>query len=171
MILPPIKDELLELRIIEPDRFDLESYLSWMRSPDKFPYIMSTREDFSLQDLKSYLNDVNSSKASVQFAILLRGENLLHIGNIKFHDVSPESRSCYVGFLIGSHPHQGAGLARRAFELASKHLCSEIGITIFRLAVARNHMHAIKSYSGMGFKAYGTTDSQGILMSTSVIGD
>lgn len=149
MLIEPIETERFTLRCLFPDD-DLKNYLSWMKSPKQFPFIESTRADYSELDLILYLNEVNSSTSSVQLSIFEKGSGE-HIGNIKFHDIDFPLGCCYVGFLIGVEKWQNRGVAREVFASASSTLLTVYGISLFRLGVESANKQAIRAYTRMGF--------------------
>jgi ribosomal-protein-alanine N-acetyltransferase len=165
VILGQIEDGDLLLRALSPDSDNLGNYLTWMSSPARNPFIVSAREDYSRDELIRYLHDVNQSSDAVQFAIFNRDDGeASHIGNIKFHDLSVSSKTCFVGFLIGEEAWRGKGLANRAFELGARLILKEFDIRTFKLGVDSANSSAIRAYEKMGFRVVGTNGSANFMM-------
>ena len=165
MILGQIEDGDLLLRALRPDSDDLGNYLTWMSSPSRNPFIVSAKENFSRDELIRYLHEVNQSSDAVQFAIFNRDEGeASHIGNIKFHDLSVSSKTCFVGFLIGEEAWRGKGLANRAFELGALLILKEFDIRTFKLGVDSANSSAVRAYEKMGFRVVGTNGSANFMM-------
>lgn len=61
---------------------DLESYLRWMRNNVKNKFILSARNDYSMEQLKSFIHGGNLS--SSRFLLGIFDKNHGHIGNIRF---------------------------------------------------------------------------------------
>ena len=155
MILRTIKTQRFNIRSILPTD-NLSTYLTWMTSPETYPFIESASKNFSELQLIKYLETTLSSPNTLQGGIYTL-TNDLHVGNIKFHDINLNERSSLVGFLIGDKDWQGRGVAKEVFLACSHHLNQEYGISIFRLGVHKNHEHAIRSYSNMGFRSESTS--------------
>ena len=153
MILPEIETQRFILRCLVP-KMDLSQHLAWMRDVNSYPYIKSTNSKYTLAQLESYVNEVNSSLDSTMFGIFTKVDNL-HIGNIKFHDINLTLRSCMVGFLIGNKEWQHKGVARESFLTATRLLHKSLELTQFGLIVDSGHQLAITSYLKMGFKEVG----------------
>jgi RimJ/RimL family protein N-acetyltransferase len=129
---------------------DLSSYLSWIRDPQKFPYIQSARQTYSIVELREYIQGINLSSDAVQYGVFTR-QAMHHIGNIKFHDFSREEESCFVGFLIGNEAFQNKGLVSQFFLACARQLNELVGIRSFLLSVNENHTQAIRAYEKIGF--------------------
>jgi len=129
---------------------DLGSYLHWMQSPQRFPYIQSARKTYSLGDLTEYIRETNSSKNTLQYGIFAR-ESREHIGNIKFHDIHFKNRSSFVGFLIGQLEWQNRGVSGIVFDASSKILMKEFGISLYLLGVDPSNAQGVRAYRKMGF--------------------
>lgn len=149
MIIDPIETERFLLRSLSPNE-NLDRYLNWMQDVDSFPFIESTNSDYSEDDLKKYIKDINTSSNSIQFSIFEKKTGL-HIGNIKYHDIDLKLRSTFVGFLIGDENWQNRGVSLEVFETSSKVLFQRFKINLFKLGVNPKHFQAIQSYSKMGF--------------------
>ena len=149
LIIDQIETERFFLRCLSPDE-NLDRYLGWMQNVDSFPFIESTNSDYSEDDLKKYIKNINNSSNSIQFSIFEKYTGL-HIGNIKYHDIDLKLRSTFVGFLIGDENWQNRGVSLEVFESSSKVLFQSFKINLFKLGVNPKHFQAIKSYSKIGF--------------------
>ena len=130
---------------------DLRTYLKWMRDPERYPFIKSTRTNYSESELVAYIKRVNSSVSAIQYGIFSK-PSMEHIGNIKFHDINFEEKSCFVGFLIADQRYQNRGLAGLVFNHCAKQLMEKFQIVRFYLSVERQHLQAIRAYTKIGFK-------------------
>jgi len=129
---------------------NLELYLRWMRDPERYPFIKSTRTNYSQDELVSYIKKVNSSQTAIQYGIFSK-PTMQHIGNIKFHDMNFEDYSCFVGFLIADERYQNRGLAGLVFKNCAQQLKNKFNIIKFYLCVDKQHFQAIQAYKKMGF--------------------
>ena len=82
-----IKIELkhLTLRSLTTNE-NLDNYLYWMSHPDNNEYILSASESYSLNMLRQYIDDCNSSDSTILLGIFDRRFHL-HIGNIKYDNI------------------------------------------------------------------------------------
>lgn len=137
------------LRQLDPSD-NLNAYLSWMRNPQGFPFIQSARENYSIDEIIAYINEINLSTEAIQYGIFA-GKSMIHIGNIKFHDIDLQKKSCFVGFLIGDPAYQNRGLAQLFFLRCANQLKNQMQIEEFRLSVNKMHVQAIRAYQKIGF--------------------
>ena len=150
VILNRLENELVSLECLDPE-LEHREYLNWLRNPKDLPFILSARADYSASDLRNYILEINNSVNSILFGIYDLALNL-HIGNIKFHDISVQQKNAYVGFLIGDKSFRGKGIAKESFFLGANLLKDKFGITKFLLGVDSRNISAVKAYQKMGFK-------------------
>lgn len=151
MRISEFKSSRLLMRCIESDEPILE-YLEWMSTPSSNPFIVSAREDFTLEELRHYLDKVNGSGSELQLGLFLL-ESGKHIGNIKFQRSSKSKGVWEVGFLIGDANERGKGYAREALEESVVQLRSRENVIELTLGVDPSNEHAIHSYFSMGFRS------------------
>lgn len=140
------------MRVLDPLSDDLNPYLSWMRDRTSSPHIQSTRPDFDLEELIAYLHEILESECADQFGIFTRSDGR-HIGNIKFHDISRESRTAVVGFLIGEVELRGLGIAKEAFDCTFDWISRHYAVSRCILGVNKTNLPGIRAYEKMGFVA------------------
>lgn len=138
------------MRVLDPRYDDLTAYLSWMRDKASSPDIQSTRPDFELPELVAYLQKILDSEFADQFGIFTQSDER-HIGNIKFQDVSRESGSAVVGFLIGEVDLRGLGIAKEAFDCTFDWLSKSYSVTRCLLGVSKSNVAGVRAYKKMGF--------------------
>lgn len=151
MKLPPIVTPRTELRFLDPDVDDLTSYLLAMRSPSIFPFIESARHDYSAEELRHYVEEINYSENGIQYGIFAR-ELSEHVGNIKFHHIDYIDKTCYVGFFIWHAGFRGKGIAGECFRAGFETLNGLFGIEQCSLGVSSLNASAVRAYSKMGFR-------------------
>ena len=151
MKLAPIVTQRTELRCLDPDVDNLTNYLLAMRSPSVFPFIESTRDDFSVEELRQYVEEINYSENSIQYGIFAR-ELSEHIGNIKFRNIDYIDKTCYVGFFIWHAGFRGKGIAGECFRAGMKTLNGLFGIEQCSLGVSHLNASAVRAYAKMGFR-------------------
>lgn len=128
-----------------------DAYVSWFLDNTVREFITAAQTAQTIDSLKSYVRENLESPHSFLLGIFTLGTNQ-HIGNIKFDHINAGKESAIVGVLIGESEWRGKGVFKEVFELASKHLFSELGIKDFWLGVHQTNVDAIKAYRKTGFK-------------------
>jgi RimJ/RimL family protein N-acetyltransferase len=130
---------------------DLEKYLSWMQDVGSNPFIMSARSDYTMNDLKIFINQVNSNPEITLFGIFDRKSNM-HIGNIKFSQINATIGSVEVGILIGQKEWRNKGVGQEVMIACNQWLKRERLIQKVVLGVDTANIAAINLYKKLGFK-------------------
>jgi RimJ/RimL family protein N-acetyltransferase len=128
---------------------DLESYLRWMQNVVENKYILSVRSDYSIEELKSFIDNDNLSTSCILLGIF--DKNHGHIGNIRFSKIDPAKKSAEVGFLIGEFKFRGIGVAEEVFLATVMWLKNAFQIRTVYLGVNYNNTPALNLYEKLGF--------------------
>ena len=130
---------------------DLANYLYWMSNPKNNEFIVSSRADYTLTELKQFIKECNSSNEVLLLGIFDVTNNK-HVGNIKYDILNLKSQSATMGILLGERNYRGIGLAKQVIYASSSWLHRNLGIKEIYLGVDRENEIAIKLYSSLGFK-------------------
>jgi len=139
-----------ELRNLLPGIDDFSNYLNWMKDEGN-KFIESVRQNWSIQELTSFVDECNSLNSCVLLGIF-EGNN--HIGNIKIDQIDIAKKSAWIGILIGSRTHRGIGLGHTVMTNTTKKFYELFNIENFFLGVDIQNLPAIKSYEKSGFSFY-----------------
>ena len=103
-----------ERLIMKPLGLDFLSnnYLNWMQDEKVIKYMGSGGENYSMQMLKNYLNEVEKKKIFF-WAIILK-KNKKHIGNIKIDPINYKNLVGEYGIMIGDKKNWGKGFGKEA---------------------------------------------------------
>jgi RimJ/RimL family protein N-acetyltransferase len=129
---------------------NLEKYLSWMQDVSSNPFIMSARSDYTLEDLKIYVNQVNANPEITFFGIFER-ESKMHIGNIKFSQINAAIGSVEVGILIGEKEWRNKGVGQEVMIACNRWLKNQCSIQKVVLGVNLDNIAGIMLYKKLGF--------------------
>lgn len=120
---------------------DISDNIAWKPSDD------ITR---GLDQLRDYVDLNLKSNNSVLFGIYV---DTIHVGNLKYDNLTSESSCCTVGILIGNPSFRGKGLAAKSLIKGNKIIMRTYGISIFELRVYSWNKHAISAYQKAGFNS------------------
>ena len=130
---------------------NLEKYLSWVQDVSSNPFIMSARSDYTLDDLKTYVDQVNTNPEITFFGIFDR-ESKMHIGNIKFSQINAAIGSVEVGILIGEKEWRNKGAGQEVMIACNQWLKNQCSIQKVVLGVNSDNISAIMLYRKLGFR-------------------
>ena len=142
--------ERLYLRKLNPNFDELDNYIGWLRDINSNRFIKSARHDYSKEDLVAYINDKNNSPTAMLFGIFDCHTTLL-IGTIKLEPINFDSKSAWVGILIGDPKNHGKGYGFEALDILCDFCSSILKINNIFLGVSPNNIPAIKLYKKFGF--------------------
>lgn len=128
---------------------DLKSYLTWMQNIVENKYILTARTDYSLGELKNFVESDNLSTNRILLGIFDKNQG--HIGNIRFSKIDPTKKSVEVGFLIGEYKFRGIGVAEEVFLASVMWLKSNFQIRTVYLGVNPENTPALNLYKKLGF--------------------
>ncbi len=99
MLVQSFDTERFIVRVIDQHHDSLNNYLTWMTDIKSNLFIDGVRSNFTVDELKQYISEKNSSEDSVLLGIYekISGD---HIGNIKLEPIIKKSMAC-LGILIG----------------------------------------------------------------------
>lgn len=128
---------------------NLDSYLSWMQNVIENKFILTARKDYSLAELKTFIDSDNYSTDRILLGIF--DNNHGHIGNIRFSKIDLAKKSVEVGFLIGDLKFRGIGVAEEVLMASAMWLKNSFQIRTVYLGVNPGNMPAIILYRKLGF--------------------
>lgn len=138
------------VRPLDPLTDDFSAYLSWIQDVDSNPFIQGVNARETIENLKHYVLEKNSSRNSLLMGIFEKN-SMQHIGNLKLEPIIAEQYAV-VGILIGDKNWRGHGVG---FEVLSK-LCyisfSDLNLKELHLGVDRGNLAAQALYLKLGFQ-------------------
>ena len=127
-----------------------ETYLSCMKNVTESLYIDSTSSSHTIETLKDYVRSKSSLENCLFFGIFLKSKRV-HIGNIKFENISAKLDGAVMGVLVFETKHRGKGVFAEVFEKSSKYISETYGVKRIFLGVRGENVAAIRAYEKYGF--------------------
>ena len=137
-----------------------DAYVSWMNDPEVYRFL-ETGGDYSKEELKSYLQEVEN-KPDLLFWAIIRKDNGQHIGNIKMDPVNNRHGIAEYGILMGDRQSWGKGYAKEASNAVIDYCFSELDLRKVNLGVVAENKAAVGLYEQMGFVKEGHLKNHGI---------
>lgn len=138
------------LKELHPNDVTTE-YYSWFSQKDisdNITWRPSSDIVKGLGQLRDYVALNLRSKKSVLFGLYV---NFIHIGNLKYENITPELSCCTVGILIGNPDFRGKGLAAKSLMEGNRIIMEKYNISFFELRVYSWNKYAISAYKKAGF--------------------
>ena len=125
------------------------TYLNWMQDEEVVKFMDSGGKNYSFNDLKEYLLEIDE-KNIYSWAIILKDRNY-HIGNIKIDPIDSKKSTGEYGIMIGDKSSWGKGYAREA-SLGIINFCfNDLLLRKINLGVVSNNENALSLYKSLGF--------------------
>ena len=142
---------------------NLDNYLFWMSNPSNNKFIISSRTNYTFNELLEFIDGCNKSDQALLLGIFLKTSNV-HIGNIKYDNIDILSKKAFMGILIGDMKYRGRGIAKEVIQITVNWLNKNLGIENFLLGVDQDNDIALKLYRKLGFKEISKIQPNGIKM-------
>lgn len=126
------------------------NYLSWLQNDSSSSFIVSSRADMTIEDLKEYISE-RMYQDDVLFLGIFDKDTKHHIGNIKFEPINRNKKIAVMGILIGDPEFRGKSVASEVIEITGKFLKENCSIDEIHLGVHKDNVRAIKAYLKVGF--------------------
>ena len=146
---------------------DLNNYLSWMTNPLENQFIISAKVNYSINDLRTFIDVCNKNENTILLGIYDKANNN-HIGNIKYDNINKLDKSAYLGILIGQREYRRIGVARQIIPISMRWLREHFGIEDIFLGVDNRNIHALNLYQKLGFKSVVNKDENRLIMHLSM---
>jgi ribosomal-protein-alanine N-acetyltransferase len=137
------------VRVIDPHHDSLNNYLTWMTDIKSNPFIDGVRSNFTVDELKQYISEKNSSEDAVLLGIYEKISGN-HIGNIKLEPIIKKSMAC-LGILIGEVNMRGKLVGFEVISSALVFARDVLFLNSLYLGVSRDNIPALKLYEKIGF--------------------
>ena len=145
-----IEGKLVDLRAAEMS--DLDRNLCWMNDREVTQYL-SMRYPLTLAAEEIWMRETTSKPMAfggdVLFAIDTKDRK--HIGNISFHEMSPEHRRARMGVVIGDKAYWSKGYGTDAMLTFLRFAFDEMNFHRIDLTVDAENLRAIACYRKCGF--------------------
>jgi RimJ/RimL family protein N-acetyltransferase len=137
------------LRNLQPTIDDLSNYFSWMTDVAQNRFIEGVRKEFSIEELKFYITEKNSSLDAILFGIFDK-TNGEHVGNVKLEPII-EKNYAWMGILIGQPAYRGIGVGFEVITSIIDFSKEVLYLNHICLGVNRKNTPALNLYRKLGF--------------------
>ena len=144
----------LEIKPLDGNTISKE-YLTWMNDPEVLKFTESRWSIYNKNDLKQFVNNMNSSSNNYLFGIYVIETNK-HIGNIKIGNIDSHHKFADLGIIIGVKEEWGKGYATESISLAIKYAFNDLKLHKLVAGSYANNFGSIKALKKVGFKECGT---------------
>ncbi len=142
----------IKLKLLTPEDVTPE-YLKWLSDPDINQYLESRWDSYTLEDLRSYVRSVNSSKNNFLFGIFLQDDK--HIGNVKIGSINWIHRCADIGIIIGDKSCWGKGYGTKAIQLATEYAFTELNLNHIMAGIYACNVASYKAFLKAGYREVG----------------
>jgi len=141
------------LKLLNADDVTLV-YFNWMQDANITKYLESRWRNYTLDDLKTYVTEINNSQTGFLFGIF-QSENAEHIGNVKIGGINQIHRYGDLGILIGNKKMWGKGYAVEAINLITQYGFNELNLNKLVAGIYKVNENSYKAFIKAGYKDVG----------------
>lgn len=131
-----------------------EDYLGWMQDPLVTRYLESRDQTQTLDTLRAFVRNLNSSPRDYLFGIFLVQGNE-HIGNIKIGSIREPHRSADLGLIVGRRSAWGKGYGTEAIALATRHAFEQLGLNKLWAGMYAENLGSYRAFIKAGYREVG----------------
>ena len=146
---------------------NLDNYLSWMKNPLENQYILSAKNSYSIEELRTFIDICNKDENTILLGIYDKIDDN-HIGNIKYDNINNLDKTAYLGILIGEQRYRKIGVAKQTITVSIKWLNENLGIENMLLSVYNSNIHALRLYQKLGFWRISDRGKNGLFMNFNI---
>lgn len=148
-----IKGQRIFLRQLVEENVS-EDYLGWMQDPLVTRYLESRDQTQTLDTLRAFVRNLNSSPRDYLFGIfLVQGDE--HIGNIKIGSIREPHRSADLGLIVGRRSAWGKGYGTEAIALATRHAFEQLGLNKLWAGMYAENLGSYRAFIKAGYREVG----------------
>ena len=129
-------------------------YLRWMRDPQVVQYLESRDHIQTLETLREFVRNMNTSHRDHLFGIFL-GQSGEHIGNIKIGSVREPHRSADLGLIVGRRSAWGKGYGTEAIALATRYAFEQLGLNKLWAGMYAENLGSYHAFIKAGYREVG----------------
>lgn len=146
----PVAENKIFLEELRVDYLS-DNYINWMKDREVTKYLTGGSKDYTVQELKEYVNKMNESKTDFLLGIFLK-DGKAHIGNIKIGCIDSVYKFGNLGLLIGDKDMWGKGLATEAIILATKYAFDKLKLNKLKAGIIIENKGSHKAFLKAGYR-------------------
>lgn len=136
-------------------------YLRWMNDPETVRFTEARHANYSIGDLRAYVEKMNASNRELLFGIFELAGNR-HVGNIKVGPIHPFHATASLGLIIGEKDCWGRGYATEAIRLAVSYAFMALGVAKITAGIIAGHLASQRAFEKAGFRVEGVRRKQNL---------
>ncbi|MBV6685447.1 GNAT family N-acetyltransferase [Bacillus sp. JRC01] len=113
-------------------------------------YMTGTTSDFSLEQIKTHINNINNDSSRYDFAICLKSSDEM-IGELSIFDIDEENRKAGFRISMASISLTGKGYGTEAINIVLSFVFNHLTLTRLQLEVFSHNTRGIRAYEKVGF--------------------
>ncbi|WP_430508223.1 GNAT family N-acetyltransferase [Rossellomorea marisflavi] len=117
---------------------------------EELRYMTGTTSDFSLEQIKTHINDINNDSSRYDFAICLKSSDEM-IGELSIFDLDEENRKAGFRISMASISLTGKGYGTEAINIVLSFVFNQLKLTRLQLEVFSHNTRGIRAYEKVGF--------------------
>ncbi|MFD3450324.1 GNAT family N-acetyltransferase [Microbacteriaceae bacterium 4G12] len=122
---------------------------------EEIRYMTGTKPTFSLEQIKTYIDNINNDSSRYDFAICLKGTDEM-IGELSILDIDEENQRAGFRISMVSVSLTGKGYGTEAIKIALRFVFDQLTLNRLQLEVFSHNLRGIRAYEKVGFVKEGT---------------
>ncbi|MFD6510537.1 GNAT family N-acetyltransferase [Bacillus sp. NPDC060175] len=118
-------------------------------------YMTGTKPTFSLEQIKTHIDNVNNDSSRYDFAICLQSNDEM-IGELSILDIDEENKRAGFRISILSMSLTGKGYGTEAIKIVLSFVFEQLSLNRLQLEVFSHNLRGIRAYEKVGFAKEGT---------------
>ncbi|MBE5106194.1 GNAT family N-acetyltransferase [Bacillus thuringiensis] len=118
-------------------------------------YMTGTKSTFSLEQIKTHIDNINNDPSRYDFAICLKGTDEM-IGELSILNIDKGNKRAGFRISMASIPLTGRGYGTEAIKIVLRFVFEQLTLNRLQLEVFSHNLRGIKSYEKVGFVKEGT---------------
>lgn len=117
---------------------------------EEIRYMTGTKSDFTLEQIKAHINQINNDSSRYDFAICLK-ENDQMIGELSIMDIEEDDKKAGFRISMSSIELTGKGYGTEAIKIVLQFVFEELNLNRLQLEVFSHNLRGIRAYEKVGF--------------------
>ena len=126
-------------------------YVNWLKDEEVTKYLEIRYEDYSIDDLKSYVESFKNDESKFLFGIFSKSDDD-HIGNVTIYNINYQTGVFAIGYIIGDKNHWGTSASTEAMFLSLQYAFDYLNLRKTFCGVYSNHVKARFILKKIGLK-------------------
>lgn len=117
---------------------------------EEIRYMTGTKSNFTLEQIKTHINNIDNDSSRYDFAICLKGTDET-IGELSIFDINEEDRKAGFRISMRSISLTGKGYGTEAIKIVLRFVFEQLKLNRLQLEVYSHNSRGIRAYEKVGF--------------------